>query len=128
MRKLTVFCLWTIAAATLFLTGNPACRAAGLPRGQDVIEAPAIGDLSVQMTVASAQQHGAARGAQRVGDERILEPHPFRGDTVEVGGFVDPASIAADGLRRMVVAHYKNDIRGGICHNYSLNMYIILNP
>ena len=70
--------------------------------------------VAVDMTVLSRQQRGAARPAQRIGDEAILESHSLGGDAVEVGRLVDSAAMAAHGVAGVIIRHDVNDV-GAAC-------------
>ena len=67
----------------------------------------------MEMAVLSGEDGGPAGGAYPVGAKAVVEPHTFPGDPVDVQGLVEAASIAADGLRSVVVRHDEDDIGWG---------------
>src|SRR5262249_7414646 len=65
---------------------------------------------AVDMAVLAGQNGRATGRANRVDGETIEEPHPFVGNSVQVGRFVDSASVTAHRMRRMIVSHDEQNV------------------
>jgi len=55
----------------------------------------------------------AARRADRVGDEHVVEPQALARQPVDVRRRVHARPVGTDGMRRMVVGHDEDDVRPG---------------
>ena len=63
------------------------------------------------MRVLPGQDRGAARRADGVGREHVLEERAFARQPIEVRRLVDLRPVRADGVRRVVVGHDEDDVR-----------------
>ena len=62
-----------------------------------------IGELSIQVTVFSGQNHGSAWSANGIGDESAIEKHAILGNTIDVRGFITVGTISGNGLISMII-------------------------
>jgi hypothetical protein len=74
------------------------------------VETVAVAKKPVEMAVLAGQHHSAARAADRVRAETIAEEHSPRGDAVEIRRPVDPRSVAAHRVSRVVVGKNEENI------------------
>ena len=75
------------------------------------VEGRAQGRHAVDVVVRPGQDRRAARGADRVGAEAVVEAHPLGRQAVEVRRLVHPAAVRADRVRRVVIGHHEHDVR-----------------
>jgi len=66
---------------------------------------------AVLVAVLAGKNRRAARGANRIDDETIREPHSGGGDAVEVWRLVDFASVTTQRVRRVVIGENEEDVR-----------------
>ncbi len=67
----------------------------------------------VEMAVFSGENGRPARSADAVCAETAVKANAFPRNPVNAGSFIDPASITAQGMGRMVVGHDKKNV--GLC-------------
>jgi hypothetical protein len=71
----------------------------------------AVGAQTVRMRVLPGEEAGAARQAQRVGDEPEIETQAFVADAVQVRRLQYLAAVHAERRLRVVVGHDEDDVR-----------------
>ena len=74
------------------------------------------GGHTVDVAVRASQDRGPGRRAQRVGHQSPLEADALLGDPIDIRRSVEPAAVAADGGRRMVVRQEEQDVRSLVSH------------
>jgi hypothetical protein len=65
---------------------------------------------AVEMRILPGEQRGATGRADGIGDKRILEPHAFPGEAVNVGCLVHLRTVSRDGVLRVVVGKDEEDV------------------
>ncbi len=65
----------------------------------------------------------AAWGANGVSAKAAVEAHAAISEAVEIGGFVDPTTVTAHGMRRVIIGHDKNNIGPRLTHFTDLNSF-----
>lgn len=66
--------------------------------------------------IVAAEQAGARGGAERRGNEAVVEADPFLHQAIQVGGIHVGKSQAADGVETLLVGNDKDDIGPLLCH------------
>ena len=66
---------------------------------------------AVDVRVLPGQDRRAARGADGIGREDVLEEHAFAGQTIQVRRLVHPRPVRPDGVRGVIVGHDEHDVR-----------------
>ena len=79
----------------------------GLPRAVEAVEHR----HAVDVRVLAGQDRRAARRADRVGHEDVVEPHALAGEAVDVRRRVHPRAVGADRVGGVVVRHDEDDVR-----------------
>jgi hypothetical protein len=70
-----------------------------------------IVDNAVKVAVFAGQYDGPAGGADGIGAEAVGKTHTLVSDSVEIGRLIDFAAVTAQGMRSMVIRHYKYNVR-----------------
>ena len=71
----------------------------------------AVPQKTVQVTVLAGEDDRAAWPTDRIRHVAFLEAHPLVRDTVDVRRLVDPRTVGADRMRRVVIRENENHIR-----------------
>ena len=74
------------------------------------------GSDAIDVVIRTSKDRRPAGRADRICTETIVKPHaPFR-NPVDLRRSIDPATIGADGMGRMVIGHDEKDIWTGAGH------------
>ena len=78
-----------------------------------VVEVGADGRDFVDVVVGAGENGGAARFAEGIGAETIVEAHAVLSDAGEMRGLIDNRAIATHGVGCVVVGHDEEDVGTG---------------
>ena len=71
---------------------------------------------TVLVAVFSGKYAGATWPTDSIGYKAVTKKHAFLCKSINIGRFVNPRAVSANGVRCMVVSEYKNNIRlPGLC-------------
>ena len=85
------------------------------------------GGYAVYMVVGAGQNRRTAGGTDRVYAETVVETHTPLGYAIEMGRSVDPASVTAHGMGRVIVGHDEQYVWTRVAHGASpVSIHMIL--